>query len=313
MDNREVLLELKNVDVTFGKGKKAVRAVKNASFSLYKGEVFSLVGESGSGKTTIGRAVMGLNTVTGGEIYYKGMVISGKRTRKLERALIREVQMVFQDPASSLNDRATVADIISEGLRNFHLYQDKGDLRRKVTEMLLEVGLLPEHLSRYPHEFSGGQRQRIGLARAMVMQPALVVADEPISALDVSVRAQVLNLMEDFRRRYHTSYLVIAHDLSVVRLISQRIGVICKGELVEIAPAEELFVCPLHPYTKSLISAIPIPDPILEKAKVLLPYTPGETAEKTTLEKVGGEHYVRGTEEELARYRQLWQKKMGDL
>ena len=298
MDNREVLLELRNVDITFGKGKKAVQAVRNASFSIYKGEVFSLVGESGSGKTTIGRAVMGLNTVTGGQILYKGAPITGKR-------LARQIQMVFQDPASSLNDRATVAEIVGEGLRNFHLYRDRDDLRRIVTEMLLEVGLLPEHLDRYPHEFSGGQRQRIGFARAMVMQPELVVADEPISALDVSVRAQVLNLMEDFRRRHGTSYLFIAHDLSVVRLISQRIGVIRMGQMVEIAPAEELFRCPLHPYTKSLISAIPIPDPILERNKVLLPYTPGEERETPTLTCVGGEHYVRGTEEELARYREI--------
>ena len=309
MDNREVLLELKNVDITFGKGKKAVQAVKDASFSIYKGEVFSLVGESGSGKTTIGRAVMGLNTVTGGQILYKGEDITHKRRKHL----LRQIQMVFQDPASSLNDRATVADIIGEGLRNFHLYESKEDLRQKVTQMLLEVGLLPEHLSRYPHEFSGGQRQRIGFARAMVMHPELVVADEPISALDVSVRAQVLNLMEDFRRRQGTGYLFIAHDLSVVRLISQRIGVICKGEMVEIAPAEELFRCPLHPYTKSLISAIPIPDPILERQKTLLPYTPGQETEKTALWAVGGEHFVRGTEAELTRYREMRKKKMGDL
>lgn len=307
MDNREVLLELRNVDITFGKGEKAVRAVKNASFCIYKGETFSLVGESGSGKTTIGRAVVGINPVSGGQILYKGVEISRKRRKNL----VREIQMVFQDPGSSLNERATVEHIIGEGLRNFHLYKDKQDLREKVTGILQDVGLLPEHLSRYPHEFSGGQRQRIGLARAMVMEPELVVADEPISALDVSVRAQVLNLMAAFQKEKQTSYLFIAHDLSVVRFISHRIGVIYKGDMVEIAPAEELFICPLHPYTQSLISAIPIPDPKLEKAKVLLPYEPGVYGEeKPTLQNVGGAHFVFGTEVELEHYREVRKKKM---
>ena len=191
-NGKEVLLSLKNVDITFGKGDNAVRAVKNATFDIHKGETFSLVGESGSGKTTIGRAVIRVNPLANGEILYKGVRISGKIPKSLDREVIRNIQMVFQDPAASLNERATVDYIVSEGLYNFHLYENEADRVRKVEEMINEVGLLPEHLTRYPHEFSGGQRQRIGLARAMVMEPELVVADEPISALDVSIRAQVL-------------------------------------------------------------------------------------------------------------------------
>ena len=256
-NGREVLLRFQNVDITFGKGDRAVRAVKNASFDIYKGETFSLVGESGSGKTTIGRAVIRANTCTGGRIEYKGVPISGKLSSAMERQIKRHMQMIFQDPAASLNERATVEYIISEGLHNFHLYKDNADRLRKVENIIRQVGLLPEHLSRYPHEFSGGQRQRIGIARAMVMEPELVIADEPISALDVSIRAQVLNLMKQFQQERHVTYLFIAHDLSVVRFISDRIGVIYKGDLVEIAPAEELFDYPLHPYTRSLLSAIP--------------------------------------------------------
>ena len=195
-NGREVLLSLKNVDITFGKGDNAVRAVKDASFDIYKGETFSLVGESGSGKTTIGRAVIRVNPCAAGEIQYKGVRISGKTSKALDREVIRNIQMVFQDPAASLNERATVDYIVSEGLYNFKLFENEADRVAKVEKIIEEVGLLPEHLTRYPHEFSGGQRQRIGLARAMVMDPELVIADEPISALDVSIRAQVLNLLK---------------------------------------------------------------------------------------------------------------------
>ena len=305
---REVLLELRNVDITFGKGEQAVRAVKNASFSVYRGETFSLVGESGSGKTTIGRAVIRVNPCAGGEILYKGMRISGKLPPRLERQVVRNIQMVFQDPAASLNERATVEYIISEGLYNFHLYKDEADRVRKVEEMIRHVGLLPEHLHRYPHEFSGGQRQRIGLARAMVMEPELVIADEPISALDVSIRAQVLNLMKQFQQERNVTYLFIAHDLSIVRFISDRIGVIYKGDLVEIAEAEELFQYPLHPYTRSLISAIPIPDPKLEKNKVLFTYDPSVhdySREAPRLTDIGHGHLVFGNSEELEQYRTI--------
>ena len=308
---REILLSLKNVDITFGKGDNAVKAVKNASFDIYKGETFSLVGESGSGKTTIGRAVIRVNPCAAGEIQYKGVRISGKTSKGLDREVIRNIQMVFQDPAASLNERATVDYIVSEGLYNFKLFKDEADRVAKVERIINDVGLLPEHLTRYPHEFSGGQRQRIGIARAMVMEPELVIADEPISALDVSIRAQVLNLMKKFQKERDVTYLFIAHDLSVVRFISDRIGVIYKGDIVEVATAEELFDYPLHPYTRSLISAIPIPDPKLEKNKVLFTYDPtvhDYSEEKPSLQCIGHDHYVFGNTKEIEEYKVIREK-----
>ena len=310
-NGREILLSLKNVDITFGKGDNAVKAVKNASFDIYKGETFSLVGESGSGKTTIGRAVIRVNPCAAGEIQYKGVRISGKTKRSLDREVIRNIQMVFQDPAASLNERATVDYIVSEGLYNFHLYKNEEDRMQKVQDMIEQVGLLPEHLTRYPHEFSGGQRQRIGIARAMVMEPELVIADEPISALDVSIRAQVLNLMKKFQKERDITYLFIAHDLSVVRFISDRIGVIYKGDIVEIADAEELFDYPMHPYTRSLISAIPIPDPQLEKNKVLFTYNPAVhdySEDKPELVDIGNNHFVFGNKKEIEEYKAIREK-----
>ncbi len=310
-DGREILLSLKNVDITFGKGDNAVRAVKNASFDIYKGETFSLVGESGSGKTTIGRAVIRVNPCAAGEIDYKGVRISGKIPRSLDREVIRNIQMVFQDPAASLNERATVDYIISEGLYNFHLYENEADRVRKVEKIVEEVGLLPEHLTRYPHEFSGGQRQRIGLARAMVMEPEFVVADEPISALDVSIRAQVLNLLKKFQEERDVTYLFIAHDLSIVRFISDRIAVIYKGDIVEIAETDELFNYPLHPYTRSLISAIPIPDPKLEKNKVLFTYDPSVhdySEDKPELVDIGHNHFVYANKKEVEEYKAVREK-----
>lgn len=311
-NGREILLSVKNVDITFGKGDNAVRAVQDASFDIYKGETFSLVGESGSGKTTIGRAVIRVNPLSKGEILYKGVPISGKIPHALDRKVIRNIQMVFQDPAASLNERATVDYIISEGLYNFHLYENEADRQQKVEKIIQEVGLLPEHLTRYPHEFSGGQRQRIGIARAMVMEPELVVADEPISALDVSIRAQVLNLMKKFQREKDLTYLFIAHDLSVVRFISDRIGVIYKGRIVEVAEAEELFNFPLHPYTHSLISAIPIPDPQLEKNKVLFTYDPSvhhyTEEDPPKLTDIGHGHFVYGDTKEIEEYKKIREK-----
>ena len=306
-NGREILLSLKNVDITFGKGDDAVRAVKNASFDIYKGETFSLVGESGSGKTTIGRAIIRVNPCAAGEIQYKGVRISGKTPKSLDREVIRNIQMVFQDPAASLNERATVDYIVSEGLYNFHLFENEEDRVRKVENIISEVGLLPEHLTRYPHEFSGGQRQRIGLARAMVMEPELVVADEPISALDVSIRAQVLNLLSKLQKERNLTYLFIAHDLSVVRFICDRIAVIHKGKIVELARSEELFAHPLHPYTRALLSAIPQPDPIAERQKKLIVYDPGchhysETNQPGWHEIVPG-HFVLASEPELEEYR----------
>ena len=268
--------------------------------------MFSLVGESGSGKTTIGRAVIRVNPCAAGEIDYKGVRISGKIPRTLDREVIRNIQMIFQDPAASLNERATVEYIVSEGLYNFHLYENEADRVKKVENMITEVGLLPEHLTRYPHEFSGGQRQRIGVARAMVMKPELVVADEPISALDVSIRAQVLNLMKKFQKERDVSFLFIAHDLSIVRFISDRIAVIYKGDIVEIAEADELFLYPLHPYTRSLISAIPIPDPKLEKNKALFTYDPSVhdySEDKPEMVDIGHGHFVYGNKKEIEEYR----------
>ena len=310
-NGREILLSLKNVDITFGKGDNAVRAVKNASFDIFKGETFSLVGESGSGKTTIGRAVIRVNPCAAGEIQYKGVRVSGKTTRSLDREVIRNIQMVFQDPAASLNERATVDYIVSEGLYNFKLFKNEEDRINKVQKIIEDVGLLPEHLTRYPHEFSGGQRQRIGIARAMVMEPELVIADEPISALDVSIRAQVLNLLKKFQKEQGTTYLFIAHDLSIVRFISDRIGVIYKGDIVEIADAEELFDFPMHPYTRSLISAIPIPDPALEKNKVLFTYDPSVhdySEDKPELVDIGNHHFVYGNKKEIEEYKAIREK-----
>lgn len=310
-DGREILLSVKNIDITFGKGDDAVKAVKNASFDIYKGETFSLVGESGSGKTTIGRALIRVNPLAAGEILYKGVRISGKIPHSLDREVIRNMQMVFQDPAASLNERATVDYIISEGLYNFHLFENEADRVAKVEKIVDEVGLLPEHLTRYPHEFSGGQRQRIGLARAMVMEPEFVVADEPISALDVSIRAQILNLMKKFQKEQNITYLFIAHDLSIVRYISDRIAVIYKGEIVEIAEPEELFDYPLHPYTRSLISAVPVPDPQIEKSKRLITYDPtvhDYSEDGPEMVDIGHNHFVYGNKKEIEEYRKIREK-----
>ncbi|MBR5342351.1 MAG: ABC transporter ATP-binding protein [Oscillospiraceae bacterium] len=308
-NEKKALLSIQNLDVVFGRGKKAFKAVDNVSFDIYKGETLSLVGESGSGKTTIGRAIVRINPCSAGAIYYDGKKISGKLSRKDDREVIRKIQMIFQDPAASLNERATIEYIISEGLYNFHLYKDDKERIAKIEKIIRDVGLLPEHLTRYPHEFSGGQRQRVGLARSIVMEPEFVVADEPISALDVSIRAQVLNLLKKFQRERGLTYLFIAHDLSIVRFISDRIVVIYKGRIMEIAETEELFAYPLHPYTKSLISAIPIPDPIIEKGKKLFIYKPSEmhdySVEQPSLVDIGNGHMVFGSPSEIEKYKKI--------
>ena len=306
MTEREKLVELKDVQITFGKGKKKFVAVDDVSFDIYKGETFSLVGESGSGKTTIGRAILRLNPISSGEIYFKGQRISGKISKKMDEEVIRKCQMIFQDPMASLNERAKVEYIISEGLLNFHLYKDEEDLAEKVENALLEVGLLPEFASRFPHEFSGGQRQRIGVARALIMEPEFVVADEPISALDVSIRAQVLNLLNKLKKDKELTYLFISHDLSVVRFISDRIAVISKGRIVELAESEELFRHPLHPYTKALLSAVPQPDPEIEKKKKLIVYDPSVhdySVDKPVWEEIIEGHFIYGNKRELEKYR----------
>jgi len=303
----EKLVEIKDLEISFGEGSKKFVAVKNANFFINKGETFSLVGESGSGKTTIGRAIIGLNDTSAGEIYYGGRKINGKNTHSEKSELLRKIQMIFQDPAASLNERATVDYIISEGLYNHHLFNSEEERQEKVKNIMHEVGLLAEHLTRYPHEFSGGQRQRIGIARALVMEPEFVIADEPISALDVSVRAQVLNLLKKFQRELGLTYLFIAHDLSVVRFISDRIAVIYKGVIVEVAETEELFNHPIHPYTQSLLSAVPIPDPILERKKVLKIYDPEQhdySKDKPQMVEIKPGHYVWANKAEENKYRQ---------
>lgn len=306
MTNREVLVSLRNVEISFDNGgKHKFKAVQDASFDIYKGETFALVGESGSGKTTIGRAIMRINELSAGEILFEGKRISGKISKQEDTDVIRSIQMIFQDPAASLNERATIEYIISEGLYNFHLYKNEQDRLEKVDRALEEVGLLPEHKSRYPHEFSGGQRQRVGIARALIMEPKLVVADEPISALDVSIRAQVLNLMNKLKNEKALTYLFIAHDLSVVRFIADRIAVIHLGRIVEIAETEELFAYPMHPYTISLLSAVPMPDPIIEKQREAIVYADA-TEEKTgpdyAMREIRPGHYVYCTPEQARTY-----------
>lgn len=267
MAEREKLIELKDLQITFGSGKKKFVAVDHVNFDIYKGETFSLVGESGSGKTTIGRAICRINPTSGGDIFFKGQKINGKIPKELDREVIRKVQMIFQDPMASLNERAKVEYIVAEGLLNHHLYKDQDDLHEKVMNALHEVGLLPEFASRFPHEFSGGQRQRIGIARALAVEPRLLLCDEPISALDVSIQAQIVNLLLDLREQKSLTYLLISHDLSMVRHLSDRILVMYLGEVVEESTAQELYTHPLHPYTKALIAAIPIPDPKVERAR----------------------------------------------
>ena len=272
MAEREKLIEVKDLQISFGKGRKKFVAVDHVNFDIYKGETFSLVGESGSGKTTIGRAITRINPTSAGEIYFKGKKINGKISKELDREVIKSCQMIFQDPMASLNERAKVDYIVSEGLLNFHMYKDEADREAKVQKALREVGLLPEFASRFPHEFSGGQRQRIGIARALIMEPEFVVADEPISALDVSIRAQVLNLLNQLKASRGLTYLFIAHDLSMVRYISDRVGVMHKGHLVETGLTEEIFEHPVHPYTKSLLSAIPIADPVIKRNREPMVY-----------------------------------------
>ncbi|HEP1344247.1 ATP-binding cassette domain-containing protein [Streptococcus pyogenes] len=301
----EKLVEVKDLEISFGEGKKKFVAVKNANFFIKKGETFSLVGESGSGKTTIGRAIIGLNDTSSGQILYDGKVINGRKSKSEANELIRKIQMIFQDPAASLNERATVDYIISEGLYNFNLFKTEEERKEKIKNMMAEVGLLSEHLTRYPHEFSGGQRQRIGIARALVMNPEFVIADEPISALDVSVRAQVLNLLKRMQAEKGLTYLFIAHDLSVVRFISDRIAVIHKGVIVEVAETEELFNNPIHPYTQSLLSAVPIPDPILERQKELIVYHPDQhdyTLDKPSMVEIKPNHFVWANQAEIEKY-----------
>ena len=275
-EGKEQNLSVVDADVWFKVGRNTVKAANDMNFNIYSGETFGLVGESGSGKTTISRAILGINKLHKGGIYWKGKLISSGLNRKETKANKKNIQMIFQDPAASLNERANIDYIVSEGLYSFHLFKNKEERLNKVTAMLREVGLLPEHLSRYPHEFSGGQRQRIGIARALVIEPELVLADEPISALDVSIRAQVLNLLRRLQNSEQLTYLFIAHDLSIIRYISDRIAVMHNGYIVELGIAEEIYTNPLHPYTKSLLTAIPQPDPKSKDKRVKITYSQGD-------------------------------------
>ena len=304
---REILLSVRNVDVCFGKKKKPFKAVNNVSFDIFKGETFGLVGESGSGKTTIGRAIARINPTTAGDIVFKGEKINGKISKQLDRQVTRQIQMIFQDPMASLNERAKVDYIVSEGLYSGERISEN-ERKARVEKALAEVGLLPEFATRFPHEFSGGQRQRIGVARALIMQPEFVIADEPISALDVSIRAQVLNLLSELQRERALTYLFISHDLSVMRFICDRIAVIHKGVLVELAETEKLFAHPLHPYTRALLSAIPLPDPAREKNKKLEVYDPSQhhyETDKPAWVEVEPGHMVWANAEEVENYRKI--------
>jgi len=303
---KKPLLEVKDLKVTFGTRKQKFVAVNGVSFTIYEGETFGLVGESGSGKTTIGRSIIRINPTSGGEILYKGKKINGPISKELDRELTRRIQMIFQDPMASLNERAKVDYIVSEGLYNCRRCQTEAQRREEVDRALTDVGLLPEFASRFPHEFSGGQRQRIGIARALIMQPDFIIADEPISALDVSIRAQVLNLLSELQKKRGLTYLFIAHDLSVVRFISDRIAVIRKGVLVELAETEQLFAHPLHPYTRALLSAIPLPDPAAEKSKQLLVYDPemhDYSVDKPVWCEIEPGHFVLANAPEIEEYK----------
>lgn len=302
----EPIIQLKDVSVTFGSGRNAFHAVKNVSFDIRRGETFGLVGESGSGKTTIGRAILRIHPISSGEIRFNGEKISGHISRQLDKSITQKIQMIFQDPMASLNERAKISYIVSEGLTNVHKHMSKADVEKAVTEALSDVGLLPEFSSRFPHEFSGGQRQRVGIARALIMKPEFIVADEPISALDVSIRAQVLNLLSKLQREHNLTYLFISHDLSVMRFICDRIAVIHHGEIVELADTDTLYRNPLHPYTRALLSAIPLPNPAAEKNKKLLVYDPSVhdyAKEAPKFQEIEPGHFVMANSDEMAAYR----------
>ena len=301
---RQPLLKVEHLKQYFKVNKTfTVKAVDDISFEIFPGETYGLVGESGSGKSTTGRSIIRLYDPTGGTIIFNGENITGRLTAAQTKMLRTKMQMIFQDPMASLNPREKVIDIIAQGLDVHHLYKDAAERRDKVYRMLERVGLSHEHANRYPHQFSGGQRQRIGIARALVMNPDLVIADEAISALDVSIQAQVVNLMKDIQKETGCAYLFIAHDLSMVKYISDRIGVLHLGHLVETGSKEEIFENPVHPYTKSLLSAIPHTNPRVEKQRKAVGYDYAKSGiryENGTRRLVGGTHYVLATDEELA-------------
>ncbi len=305
----DVLLKVENLKQYFKINRKlTVKAVDDVSFEIRRGETYGLVGESGSGKSTIGRTVIRLYNPTAGNVEFEGRCISSKLNSSENAFLRQNMQMIFQDPMASLNPRKKVIDIVAEGLDNFHPNLSEDERKKRVGEMLEKVGLSTTHSDRYPHQFSGGQRQRIGIARSLIMNPSLIIADEAISALDVSIQAQIVNLMKDIQRDTGLTYLFIAHDLSMVKYISDRIGVLHLGKIVETGTSQEIFENPVHPYTKSLLSAVPEPNPILEKDKEVFRYdyeTNDIDYNKGTYHSLGGEHQVLATDEEFAE----WTKK----
>ncbi|PAF17704.1 ABC transporter ATP-binding protein [Terribacillus saccharophilus] len=304
--SKEKLLEIKNLKQHFKLGRNnVVKAVDGLTFDIYKGETFGLVGESGCGKSTTGRSIIRLYNSTDGEVLFKGENVQGKKNKSELKKFNRQMQMIFQDPYSSLNPRMTVMDIIAEGIDIHGLAKNAEERKAKVYELLETVGLNKEHANRYPHEFSGGQRQRLGIARALAVDPEFIIADEPISALDVSIQAQVVNLMKQLQKEKGLTYLFIAHDLSMVKYISDRIGVMYFGKLVELADAEELYKNPVHPYTRSLLSAIPLPDPIYERNRKRIVYDPSQhdTSEEPEFREIGPRHWVLCTSKEFEEYK----------
>lgn len=299
------LLEIKDLRQHFFTSKGTIKAVDGLTFDIFRGETLGLVGESGCGKSTTGRTIIRLYDATSGEVLFNGENVHGRKSRSELKKFNRKMQMIFQDPYASLNPRMTVADIIAEGIDIHGLAKTRKERMAKVHELLETVGLNKEHANRYPHEFSGGQRQRIGIARALAVEPDFIIADEPISALDVSIQAQVVNLMKKLQRERGLTYLFIAHDLSMVKYISDRIGVMYRGKIVELAPSDELYRNPVHPYTKALLSAIPLPDPDSEKTRQRKIYDPSihdYNGEEPELREVSSGHYVSCSQAEFATY-----------
>ena len=306
----QYLLEVRGLcqHFTSGKGsqKMTVKAVDDVSFGVKPAETFGLVGESGCGKTTTGRTIIRLYDPTGGQVFFGGREISGKMTKDLRRYLTDNIAMIFQDPIESLNPRMTIEEIVGEGLRVRGI-TDNAQVRKMVYEILDKVGLTTEHATRYPHEFSGGQRQRVGIARAMIIKPRMIIADEPVSALDVSIQAQVINLLNDLKEEMGLTILFIAHNLSVVKYFSDRIGVMYYGHLVEVACGDDLYEKPLHPYTKALLSAVPEPNPITERTRKRVDYDPARdhdySHERPSMMEIEPNHFVYCSPAELVSYR----------
>ncbi|REH91090.1 peptide ABC transporter ATP-binding protein [Staphylococcus felis] len=310
MAEKEILVEVKNLKQYFNKGKKnEVRAIDDISFKIYKGETFGLVGESGSGKSTTGKAIIKLNDVTDGQVLYEGINIQNIKKRKDLLKFNKKIQMIFQDPYASLNPRLKVMDIVAEGIDIHGLAKDRKDRKKRVYDLLETVGLRKSHANRYPHEFSGGQRQRIGIARALAVEPEFIIADEPISALDVSIQAQVVNLMQKLQKEHGITFLFIAHDLSMVKYISDRIAVMHLGRIVELGTADEIYHNPVHPYTKSLLSAVPQPDPDSERTRKRMIYDVDTSKDEVrSFRSIAPDHYVLATDDEFVTYQNQLQK-----